>query len=412
MSSKKHWSTDKKKGKYILLFCVVLLAISAIVARGATPDEERAHLETVKQQLHEKRTEYQKITWQEKDLTAELRSIERSIKKYQQELQHQQQVLEKNKQNLKKIEGNLSQLRQKYQTSKTILEKRLRALYKMGELGYLTPLLAMSSYDNIQQQLKYLQHISKSDRQLLQRAGKDIQSIQKEKKALETNKQKILRIQTKIKDKQADITKQQQQKSQLLQRLETQKQQHAAAIKKLEESAAALEKLLKELEGPEKITSSQAAETEPGKVVRFPAEIPIFAKHFRANKGKLIWPVEGRIVTKFGPIRIGDTSTHYNGVDIQAPQGTPVHSVFKGTVKFADRFRDFGKLVIIDHGGNFYTLYARADKLTVKPGDFVETRQVLGRIGNTDSAKGAHLYFEVRANGKPVNPKSWLAKVR
>ncbi len=208
MSNKKHWSTDKKKGKYILLFCVVLLAISAIVARGATPDEERAHLETVKQQLHKKRTEYQEITWQEKDLKAELRSIEKSIKKYQKELQHQQQVLEKTKQELKKIEGNLSQLRQKYQASKSMLENRLRALYKMGELGYLTPLLAMSSYDNIQQQLKYLQHISKSDRQLLQLAGKDIQAIQKEKKSLETNKQKILQIQTKIKDKQAEITRQ------------------------------------------------------------------------------------------------------------------------------------------------------------------------------------------------------------
>lgn len=78
---------------------------------------------------------------------------------------------------------------------------------------------------------------------------------------------------------------------------------------------------------------------------------------------------------------------------------------------YAGWFDGYGNLVVVDHGGDFYTLYAHADELLVKVGDVVETRQILGKVGDTDSIKGALLHFEVRASGKPQNPQLWLAKV-
>ncbi len=84
----------------------------------------------------------------------------------------------------------------------------------------------------------------------------------------------------------------------------------------------------------------------------------------------------------------------------------------KWKVKYADWFKGYGNLIILDHGGNYYTLYAHADQIQVNAGDQVDTRQVLGKVGDTDSVKGSHLYFEVRANGKPEDPQRWLAKLR
>ena len=399
-----------------MLLCLwLLLGFSAIDARE-DPEKKRKQLQKLEQQLKEKQAGYKKIEKEEKNLVAELRTIEQLLKTYQQQLQDHRNTLEKKTKELKKIQGNLNTLQKTHTQKKAALAKRLRAIYKMGDFGYLTPLFATSSYDNMQQQIKYLQLISKSDRQLINDTRKDIQVIRKQKEELEKSKQEIERAQREIKKKQTQIHTQKNDKDQLLKRIRHDKKQFAQMITRLETSASELDQFLNTLETRKKPSTPKLVSPEPGKDVTFPDDqqqvIQSYGKYFRANKGKLLWPVQGKIITNYGKIKYGGTYTFYKGVDIQATRGTPFYSVFKGTVKYADWFEGYGNLVIVDHGGNYYTLYAHADEIAVKMGETIDTRQELGKIGDTDSIKGAHLYFEIRANGKPVDPKRWLAKVR
>lgn len=395
----------------------VIFGVS-LFAGAATNSNPEKNLQTIEQQLKEKQAEYQHLTQREQQLLTELNTIEQQMQTYQQQLQEHQTSLEQKVAELKKIEKNLAQLRTASQQKKTLLQKRLQAIYKMGNLGYFTPLLAAASYDNLQQQIKYLHLISEQDQQLIADVEHDRQNILTQKNALEHQQQEIVQTQKSIEQEQARIEAQKRQKDQLLNTLQKEKTQHAEAIARLETSREELEQLIQKLEERTPTPSTRVASPTAGKDVTLPENsaevIEAYGKYFRSNQGKLLWPVQGKIITTFGNIKIPGTKTytHYKGVDIQAAKGTPFYAVFKGKVKYADWFKGYGNLIILDHGGNYYTLYAHAEQILVNPGDQVDTRQVLGKVGDTDSVKGAHLYFEVRANGKPEDPQRWLAKLR
>ncbi len=415
MAEQHIWQHHLRRSGLLLLLTATMLQLSSTAIYGESLDRKRSRLQSIKQQLQNLFTQKRTADKTEATLLHELQLIDETLKKLQQQRDRQKNTVQQHTQELKRIEQDLLQLRQHTQQQHAILSKRLRAIYKMGDIGYFTPLLAMSSYDNMQQQIKYLHLLSKNDLQLIEDSKQNMQKITKQETLLRKQKEKNVRAQQELEKQQAAIRAQRTQKAQVLQQITRDKQQYLAMIKKLESSAGELETFLNDLEKKESQPLSQPIKKpEPGQAVTFPPNAQTitqsYAKHFRSNKGKLLWPVEGNIITKFGQIRIGDTYTHYNGVDIQARRGAPFYTVFKGTVKFADWFKDYGKLVIVDHGGQYYTLYAHADEIMVKPGDVVETRQVLGRVGDTDSVKGPHLYFEVRVRGKPENPQKWLAR--
>jgi septal ring factor EnvC (AmiA/AmiB activator) len=121
-------------------------------------------------------------------------------------------------------------------------------------------------------------------------------------------------------------------------------------------------------------------------------------------------PVKGTIVERFGRHKHPDfdSFTVSNGISVAAPTGTPIHAVFEGEVIFADAFKGYGNMVIVDHGGGFFSLYAHAASIAKKVGSKVAKNEVLGSVGELDSAKGPMLYFEIRYQGKPVDPAPWF----
>jgi septal ring factor EnvC (AmiA/AmiB activator) len=132
-----------------------------------------------------------------------------------------------------------------------------------------------------------------------------------------------------------------------------------------------------------------------------PVTIPV-----ASFRGALDWPVAGRVSAPFGaPPRPGGTVR--NGMEISAPEGTPVSAVHPGTVDYADPFSGFGNLVILDHGGNYYSLYGYLGSIEVTRGQHVDAGTELGRVG-TAPAGPAALYFELRVDGRSVDPIQWL----
>jgi septal ring factor EnvC (AmiA/AmiB activator) len=133
---------------------------------------------------------------------------------------------------------------------------------------------------------------------------------------------------------------------------------------------------------------------------------------FADYRGRLAMPVKGKIISRFGTERNSNYTafTFQSGIDIKAERGEPVRSVFKGRVIFAQWLKGYGNMVIIDHGDNYYTLYAHVDEIFKKKGSLINTGEVIATAGDTGSLKGTCLHFEVRFHGKPVNPVKWLKK--
>ena len=120
------------------------------------------------------------------------------------------------------------------------------------------------------------------------------------------------------------------------------------------------------------------------------------------------WPVPydvARISSAFGEHR---GSSHHKGLDLTAPKGTKVRTTADGRVTFAGRSGDFGRLVIVEHGNGYETRYAHLKSISVNKGKKVKRGAVLGTVGASGNATGPHLHYEVRLQGTPVNPRSYL----
>ncbi|MEA2119196.1 murein hydrolase activator EnvC family protein [Halovibrio sp. HP20-50] len=133
---------------------------------------------------------------------------------------------------------------------------------------------------------------------------------------------------------------------------------------------------------------------------------PTPTTHIVSTQGDLPWPVQGSISSSFHH-RDG---VHYNGIVIQANQGTPVTAVHAGRVVFADWMRGFGNLLIIDHGDQIMTLHAHLQQFSVRPGQQINRGDEIGRVGVSGGQTRAALYFEVRRSGEPINPQRWIAR--
>ena len=128
---------------------------------------------------------------------------------------------------------------------------------------------------------------------------------------------------------------------------------------------------------------------------------------FTASKGRMQWPVKGRVLHRFGDSR-ADGRLKWEGIYLAAPDGTRIRAIHSGRVVFAAWLRGFGLLTIIDHGDRHMSLYGNTDTLLKQAGDWVEGGEPIASAGRSGGREVSGLYFEVRVNGRPTNPTAWL----
>jgi septal ring factor EnvC (AmiA/AmiB activator) len=187
--------------------------------------------------------------------------------------------------------------------------------------------------------------------------------------------------------------------------LERSRDERRAAVAKLEEQirdgTAAVAKL-----GAEEQRLAELVTRLSEVMAGFPVDTD---EPFASLKGKLAWPVQGKLAGDFGQPR-GAGSVKWNGVLLEAAAGTPVRAVSHGRVAFADWLQGLGLLVIVDHGGGYMSLYGHNEALLKESGDWVEPGEAIAQVGDTGGQARAGLYFEIRYNGEPVNPHPWIAR--
>jgi septal ring factor EnvC (AmiA/AmiB activator) len=137
---------------------------------------------------------------------------------------------------------------------------------------------------------------------------------------------------------------------------------------------------------------------------------PLPGDGLAALRGRLEWPVHGRVSAPFGKFKHPEFTAEVvrKGIDIDAAAGADVKVVEKGRIVFADRFSGYGNMVIVDHGQRYYTIYGHLAEIIRKSGDAISRGEVLGRAGDSDSLAGTKLYFELRKDGRSLDPLPWF----
>lgn len=158
--------------------------------------------------------------------------------------------------------------------------------------------------------------------------------------------------------------------------------------------------------------AAKAVTSEIGVVRGTKPAPPLAPGGIEAQEGRLPWPVAGRVEVPFGKQVDPESGLILNqrGIDLRAPYGRPVQAVYPGVVRHAREVPGFGRLVLLEHEGRWYSAYGHLSEITVTPGAKVRGGEAVGAVGDTGSAKGPYLYFELRRGRRPVDPLRWLAE--
>jgi len=242
-----------------------------------------------------------------------------------------------------------------------------------------------------------LESILDHDQKLLNDLSKSTTDLKRVTENLKQQKQKILNLEKSLKIQIQEAAQAKKKRTALLKTIRNKKSLELAAIESLKRSAQALNEKIDRLKIQSKPPSDDSS------------PLP---RLFTDLKGLLKMPVKGRIIQFYGTY----TDTRFNlvnfrsGINIKADRGEPVHAVFGGTTLFANWFKGYGNMIIIDHGDHYYTVYAHAEELFKQKGDPVVAGEVIATVGDSGSMIGPGLHFEVRHHGKPVDPIHWIDK--
>jgi murein hydrolase activator len=376
---------------------VALLVLFELFGSVAFAAEAARELEGVKKKIEQQRQGLSQAKKKEGSVLESLAKIDaeldiktKDLKRVTATLQSVLADLERKENELKKIDVSLAARRE-------WLKTRAAALYRWQRSGSAFVLLSgAETVGELMRRQHYLAATLAYDRSQIERLDSDskqqkalAEELEEKRAAANEQKKKLTGI------KEA-IRVERQKKELMLASLRREKEGRQRALKELQQAALRLQKMLDELNRRSAGLPKQ----------------PPSGTAFEALKGKLDYPVSGQIAGGFGKTVHPEFSAELfrKGIDIDAPLGEEVRAVEAGKVVFADRFSGYGKMMIIDHGERYYTVYAHLAEIYKQPGDSVRRGEPIAQVGDSESLAGSRLYFEIRKDGKPLDPSAWFRK--
>jgi septal ring factor EnvC (AmiA/AmiB activator) len=329
--------------------------------------------------------ELTRLRGQERSLLGEVEQLELEVRLKGEDLRELQIGLLRTRAQMDATLKRVRELERTLAETRPLLAAHARALYKLGELSYLRLLLSVDRPTDIFRGYRFVTALARRDNQRIAGFRADLKALTVQRAELERKTQESLVLKAQAETARRSMDAQRQRKTELLASIVEKKESHAAYVLELEEAEGKLRQLLQGLGNGE-------------------VSVPV-----SAFRGGLLWPLTGHVRVPFGRRKHPkfETYTAQNGIEIDAAADSPVKAVYEGTVVFADRFKGYGLMVVLDHGGKHHSLYAHLAETGVQVGQKVAAGETLGTVGAA-SLLGTGLYFEMRFQGRPEDPLEWL----
>lgn len=373
---------------------VSFLLTSALTLHAASVEKD---LEGIKKKIAKEKQGISRVQRQEGSLLQSLVKIEGELELKTNELKEANSKLKSIAAELQEKQAKATAIENSIEKRRELFKERAVALYRWHRGG--SPFMIFSGdvpLGTLLQRKRYLEAALSFDHELVTQLSEEAQVQEELKRELAEKKGELDSQRKKLTATRESIRRQGDKKKVILVSVQKEKETRTRALKELEQAALRLQRMIDEL--------SRRAVSKPSAI---PPGIGLGALY-----GKLDWPVKGEVLSGFGKTRHREFADEVfrNGIDIAAPVGQEVKAVEKGTVAFSDRFAGYGKMIILDHGERYYTVYAHLSEMRKKNGDPVTRGETLGLAGDSDSLAGAKLYFELRKDGRSVDPVPWFRK--
>jgi murein DD-endopeptidase MepM/ murein hydrolase activator NlpD len=373
----------------IAALIAVLLAAGTAAGQSAAPSPptgaqlpaKREELRRVRQQLQEQRLRLARTRRSERRLADEVGDLDRGREAAERQLARLAVELRRVRRREEAAAAALAHAESALARQQTFLSERLVDAHRLGRAGYLDVVLGATSFPEFVARARLVSAIIHQDAALVQTYARDRDRTAALREQLEAEHERVRTVMQETEERQAVLARQVEQKRAILRRIMRERQVAEQAVRELEEDSAELEALIQRLQG---------AGVALGRRAMAGFVLPLRGP-FTSRFGSRIHPLFGR--------------RHFHtGLDIAAPRGTPVRAAMSGVVLFAGWYGGYGKLVVLDHGQGLSTLYGHLSVISVAVGQRVASQQVIGLVGSTGYSTGPHLHYEVRQNGRPVDP--------
>ncbi len=377
-----------------LFVSVALVSVQSATAQSKSgtaknPKSLSRKLNQVKSQKSRVAAELRATTQKARVVTTDLRTLEARLESLGEQVEETRANLHSNRAEQVKLAENLKQMEVLVAETRAKVRSRLRAMYMQTNGSYISIVSGAQTVGDFVSRSGMLQTIAEKDRELFDRYESLTRNVSEKKRQQDSVVRQYEKLRAFEDRKEAELSDVREEKS--------------IALKQLRSRQAELKKLLQQFQADER---------------NIAAEIAAYNRRIKKNpktarkpfKGRFMRPVNAPVTSGFGnrfhPIlRI---SRLHAGTDFGARSGSPIFAVADGTVISASYSGGYGNRIILDHGGGLTTVYAHCSSLAVRAGQTVRQGQRIGAVGSTGLSTGPHLHFEMRVNGRPVNPMSRL----
>ena len=351
--------------------------------------EEKTELENLKKKIEKQAREISTMGKKESKILETLETLDNKKKIRERELQIYRWNIEINKKQLGKLSQKIKITERQLARQKNMLGKRLRILYKEGKMFPVKILFSAEDYNDLIQKMKYMELLMSHDSRIFENYQERWMQFKEEERRLSEAKGKLIQFETAALQKKNEIDKKKGDKSEFLRTIKNKKVYFIQTRKELLKASENLNNLIAKLE-QKKVAGEGLS--------------------FVDKKGHLLFPVNGKILNRFGRVRDKRFQSYIinNGLNLKVKKGTEVHPVSQGSVLFAGSLEGYGNLIILGHSDKYHSLYGHLDKILVQTGDYVYEDRAIGLSGDSGSLIGETLYLELRHEGKPIDPTPWL----
>lgn len=383
----------------LALLLVLLFSTSGYAKKADSMQQSinqaQGKLKAIEQRIRENEGKRKKMQAGEKETLQKIEIVDQFIERYKYKRRVLDDKISINKTKQESLDHEMKQLENSMAGQKKLLSLRIRSLYKAGPLRFWRVVLGAGSFAEISQNASYMKLIAEEDFRSIRGFSRQIEDLQVKKEKMRLYQQEIEELQRGVAEQEMESVKNKKEKEAHLNALRNEEKEYSLVHQGLSNSLNEIQTFLTDLEKNRRLQHTVSP-----------------SSGFSTRKGRLSWPAQGKVVSRalFGKQdgEIPGASVLNKGIAIQAPTGSDIYSIYPGKVVYADWCLGYGKLLIVDHGGGYCSIYAHASELLAGCGDVVRERQIIARVGDTGTVRESQLYFEIRCQGNAVDPLKWL----
>jgi murein hydrolase activator len=372
----------------VAIFLALFLLVLPAATQSATPQDEYRKIQERMLEQKRKLTETQQressVLNDIDDVNARLSKVETELGRYRKNLRHTENEIAA-------LDAEITRTRTKLQAEREWLKRKLRMMNRLGDSGdAVTLLLGAEDVSQMMRMWKYLEYVAAHEHTVMTGYDNDLKRLDEDSKKLQSLQATLRQNTEKVRTKEDELAEHRKSREAILASVRNEKAAHQKMLKELQDASNRLLEIIR-----------KSARTDT-----------YTATGFSKLKGRLSWPAFGKIVMPYGPQRDPqfDTPVFRNGIQIKTGSNADAKAVYGGKVIFAEWFKGFGQLVIVNHGSGYHSLYGNLSEIFSRVGDIIKENQIIGKVGTSGMLNAPGLYFEIRYKGKPLDPTQWLKK--